>query len=286
MENIRQGNFVYAFNEADGSKTPPGRWGFMWSHLSYNVREKFFQTFKKSEPHFNPEDRLCADEWLDLFERYHFGLTAMGKHDPMSLEIMPSRPKLRTCKKEGCDNKFVPDDSEWSYCAQHRRRASPAVTAFSPKPSPTNQKRWTEPRTKTCPYCKTRTIPANWDHCDSCKNVIVETRSCVNCLKPFSVTAGMRRWEATTGFKNSQCPTCKAAHCKGSPCVHAAKAAAGVQNTRSKTPQRVGTGGSGGSPTARGTKKELTGGSCFLVLMLCMFSPLSIAFLIFVFGLL
>lgn len=216
-ENIKKGNFVYAFNQADGDKTPPGRWGYMWSHLSFNVREAFFQTFKMGETHFDPQKRLSTEDWLVLFKKYEHGFAGMCAHDAMAAEIMPTRPKLRTCKAEGCDKKFVPNDREWSYCDQHRRRIGSAYgsqTIGVPFARPASQ-------TKLCPYCRARAIPTAWDYCDSCKDVAADTRICVNCLKTFNITAGLKKWERETGFTRRQCDVCKAAGCKSSPCVHA-----------------------------------------------------------------
>lgn len=91
-KNIINGDFPYPLTE-DTNKTPPGKWGFIWSHMSYKTKEAFFQTFKRGEKHFQPTKRLSADEWAKVFETYHHSVSNMVKNDPMSNNIFPTRKK-------------------------------------------------------------------------------------------------------------------------------------------------------------------------------------------------
>ena len=108
-KNIINGDFPYPLTE-DTNKTPPGKWGFIWSHMSYKTKEAFFQTFKKGQKHFQPTRRLSTDEWIKVFETYHYSMANMIKNDPMSNDIFPTRKKgeniveYRTCTS--CHQKF------------------------------------------------------------------------------------------------------------------------------------------------------------------------------------
>lgn len=103
-ENIRQGSFPYESD--DNSKVPPGKWGFIWSHMSYNTRQAFVGTFRKGGDHFEPEKRMNADGWIEVFEKYWYGTDHMLENDPMAMDLFPTRLKMRECKK--CGKRYVP----------------------------------------------------------------------------------------------------------------------------------------------------------------------------------
>lgn len=112
-ENIRQGNFPYESD--DSSKVPPGKWGFIWSHMSYNTRRAFVETFRKGGDNFEPEKRMNAGEWIEVFEKYKHGINYMLEKDRMAMDLFPTRPKLRTCKK--CGKRYIPKpDRHMSLC--------------------------------------------------------------------------------------------------------------------------------------------------------------------------
>lgn len=109
-ENIRNG--LFAYESSDNGKVPPGKWGYIWSHMSFKTREAFVETFRKDGSHFNPSDRLSAHEWIDVFEAYQHGLSHMLKRDPMAADLFPTRMKMRECKK--CHEMFIPDPKRYS----------------------------------------------------------------------------------------------------------------------------------------------------------------------------
>ena len=104
-ENIRNGAFVYESN--DNSKVPPGKWGFIWSHMSFKTREAFVETFRRGGEHFAPEKRMNAKQWLEIFKAYQHGIDHMLARDPMAMDIFPTRPKMRECRQ--CGKMYVPD---------------------------------------------------------------------------------------------------------------------------------------------------------------------------------
>lgn len=126
-ENIRNG--VFAYESSDASKIPSGKWGYIWSHMSFNVRQAFVETFRKNGAHFAPEKRLNTGQWLQLFKAYQHGITGMLAWDPMAMDLFPSRPKMRKCKK--CGKKYVPDPSHYKpicpECAKSERAARQAA---------------------------------------------------------------------------------------------------------------------------------------------------------------
>lgn len=108
-KNIRSGDFPYPLTE-DTDKTPPGKWGFIWSQMAYKTKQAFFETFKKGEKHFAPSRRYDAHGWKGVFVAYRDGLGLMASNDPMAMDIFPTRKKgeniveRRTCKS--CGKRF------------------------------------------------------------------------------------------------------------------------------------------------------------------------------------
>ena len=109
--NIKNGEFPYPHLGNDTDKTPPGKWGFIWSHMSYRIRLAFYETFKKGEKHFNPKDRYSAREWIEEFKAYLWALkpNKMPETDEMALDIFPTREKKKICKI--CGKSYIPDKS-------------------------------------------------------------------------------------------------------------------------------------------------------------------------------
>ncbi len=118
-KNIINGEFPYPLIE-DTDKTPPGKWGFIWSHMSWKVKEAFFQTFKRGERHFQPDKRLSASEWIEVFKKYKNDLDRyMIKNDPMANDIFPTRKKgeyvveHRICKSCGKSFGITKNNMDW-----------------------------------------------------------------------------------------------------------------------------------------------------------------------------
>lgn len=115
--NISTGNFPYPHLGEDSDATPPGKWGFIWSHMSYNVRLAFFESFKQGQKHFAPKQRYSTTDWIELFEKYLHGSIGMLKNDPIAMDIFPTRVKMKKCKTDGCDNRFIPNEVRYiPYC--------------------------------------------------------------------------------------------------------------------------------------------------------------------------
>lgn len=106
ISNIIKMDFSYPFGEQSNGKTPDGPWRFIWSHLTYDLKMAFYNTFMKNGIYSEEKTRLNAAAWLKLFATYLYLLDSgkYGQQDKMSEELYPTRfkknPKLNygTCK--------------------------------------------------------------------------------------------------------------------------------------------------------------------------------------------
>lgn len=154
-ENIRKG--IFAYEADDNSKIPPGKWGYIWSHMSFRVRTAFVQTFRRGGDYFEPASRLGAGDWILHFEKYLFGLNGkMAKTDPMSLELFPTRPKLKERKCKRCGKTYLVNPVPGCYTpycptctAQEHRSRSRSSNHANVRPDA----RRTGLKTKQCKRC-------------------------------------------------------------------------------------------------------------------------------------
>lgn len=95
ISNIIKMDFSYPFGDKSNKKTPDGPWRYIWSHLTYDLKEAFYNTFRKGGCYSLEKDRLSVDEWLPKF-RHYLELLDSGKYaqqDEMSVELFPTRHK-------------------------------------------------------------------------------------------------------------------------------------------------------------------------------------------------
>ncbi len=106
VSNILKMDFSYPFGDNSNKKTPEGPWRYIWSHLTYDLKEAFYNSFRKDGEYSAEDKRLSANEWLMMF-RYYLELLDSGKYgqqDKMSEELFPTRLKKNpkssyvTCK--------------------------------------------------------------------------------------------------------------------------------------------------------------------------------------------
>lgn len=95
VENINSMDFSYPLGDARNGKIPNGQWAYMWSHMTYKVKEAFYKTFRKGEEFASESSRCNASQWLSLFKEYLRLLDdgTLASNDPMSLEIVPDNFK-------------------------------------------------------------------------------------------------------------------------------------------------------------------------------------------------
>lgn len=145
-----------------GDKTPEGAWRFMWSHMTYQMKEMFYQTFQKGQPHSTESSRFDVKTWLRSFKYYLKLLDngTMGRQDPMSVEIYPTRPKkiskitYITCKL--CLNEVDEEKCTDGYCNECLKKGESYHCAGCGKTMVyTNHQKYIKqsPRYKYCRQC-------------------------------------------------------------------------------------------------------------------------------------
>lgn len=180
-QNIKTGNFPY---EGEGDALPPGKWGFIWSHMAFRVRRAFFESFKNGEPHFAPSKRYSADDWIGHFKAYLFSSRNMLANDPMAMDIFPDRVKMKECKFEGCEQRFVPTEANlYLFCDQHLKRSpQPAARTASRSTTPARptggQSTGTTKPTVKCsnPKCARTRPVTRGKYCESCWTQVACTK--------------------------------------------------------------------------------------------------------------
>lgn len=116
IDNIVKMDFSYPFGEQSNKKTPDGPWRFIWSHLTYDIKESFYQTFRKDGETNTEKTRLSVDEWLSKFKYYLYLLDSgkLGEQDKMSEALFPNRhkknPKVTYTKCTLC-HREVPEET-------------------------------------------------------------------------------------------------------------------------------------------------------------------------------
>lgn len=122
INNIIKMDFSYPFGDSSNKKTPDGPWRYIWSHLTYDLKKAFYNTFRKGGDYSTEDTRLTADEWLSIFTYYLELLDSgkFGKQDKMSEELFPTRhkknPKVEyiTCKL--CGNEMPENQCQNGIC--------------------------------------------------------------------------------------------------------------------------------------------------------------------------
>lgn len=93
VENIKSGLFPYGFDgKSERELQPPDRWLFVWSHLSHQLKDLFWNSFHRDGSRYQPEHRVTVDEWIKAFEGFR-RILSFSDVDPQSLEIFPIRRK-------------------------------------------------------------------------------------------------------------------------------------------------------------------------------------------------
>ncbi len=173
-ENILEMNFPYRLGESGNKNEPGGQWKFMWSHLTYAVKEAFYNTFQKGGTHTAEDQRLSAADWIKILSNYHYLLREgkLAKNDPMSESIFPTRWKAGK-------------DALWAVC-KHCGEKFPYYESKSGKNS---------------------TPPS---YCFACREKISEWIVCEDCGKEFPVYVPEFDHYKEMGYElPKRCPACR-----------------------------------------------------------------------------
>lgn len=212
IDNILKMDFSYPLGEKSNKKTPDGAWRFIWSHLTYELKEAFYNTFAKDGLYSNEQTRLDAKKWLQIFKRYHHMLSyELTKKDEMANELFPTRYKknpsstyirCKLCNQEA-DTERCKDDI--------------CPTCLQP----------TSGTILTCTSCNEKFLYSNFEKyikqihtpslCGDCRDKKRRTKqyynqthghySCVECGHVFTLTNGdMQRFQTPP----KRCPSCRA----------------------------------------------------------------------------
>lgn len=173
-ENILEMNFPYRLGENGNKNEPGGPWRFMWSHLTYAVKEDFYNTFQKGGTHTAEDQRLSAADWIKTLSRY-LQLLRSGKlaqTDPMSESIFPTRWKAGK-------------DALWAVC-KHCGEKFPYYESKSGRNS----------------------NPPS--HCFKCRQEVCEWVVCGDCGEEFPVYAPEYDFYKEKGYElPKRCPACR-----------------------------------------------------------------------------
>ena len=115
IDNIIKMDFSYPFGDNSNKKTPDGPWRYIWSHLTYDLKKAFYNTFRKGGEYSTETTRLTVDDWIPIFTYYLELLDSgkFGEQDKMSEDLFPTRhkknPKVayticRLCRNEMPEN--------------------------------------------------------------------------------------------------------------------------------------------------------------------------------------
>lgn len=185
ISNIINMDFSYPFGDNSNKKTPDGPWRFIWSHLTYNLKEAFYNTFRIDGLNSKENNRLLVNEWLSIFNEFLRLLDTgkYGEQDKMSEDLFPTRHKRHrdieyiTCKL--CKNEVPEDNCKSGICRECLNKGEVCI----------------------CKKCGKEILYTNYDKyikksksfeiCKECYNHGHEIKfyqKCVDCGKVFTIT--------------------------------------------------------------------------------------------------
>ena len=207
VENIANGEFSYPLGERKTGKVPKGPWRYCWSHLTYKLKEAFYETFWRDGIKHSEKKRPGTGHWLRLFESY-LELLKSGKmtaQDEEALLIFPTRfkhDKNKTYDKcKLCGREFEEDHLEQGICRDclnagetyHCESCGREMTYTNYQKYIKHAKRY-----KTCRDCYER------------KNTIWMRRECKDCGRTFEITLGEKEYFERNGLNlPTRCDDCR-----------------------------------------------------------------------------
>ncbi|MDR1540395.1 MAG: hypothetical protein LBU32_20830 [Clostridiales bacterium] len=206
IENIINMDFQYQLAEPSGKRAPDGPWRFIWSHLSFDIKEAFYQTFRKDGENSLERDRLNAGEWLLKLKWYQYLLDSgkLGMQDQMSEELFPTRYKVQKVSYIECVlcNREVPEESSRNgICLDCLDLAEIyACVRCGKKLEYTNYQRYVQnmKRSELCPECLEFMANA------------FETRVCADCGDSFDISNSEHKHYSELGYELPDiCPACR-----------------------------------------------------------------------------
>ncbi len=207
IENIIKGDFSYPLGERKTGKVPMGPWRFCWSHLTYKIKEAFYETFWRDGMYHAEKKRPSTGHWLRLFNDY-LNLLESGKmsaQDEETLLIFPTRfkrDKNKTYAKcKLCGKEYDEESLEQGICRTclndgqkyHCERCGCEMIY-------TNYQKYIRKieRYKICRECYEEI------------NTICEKRKCKDCRRKFEITFGEKEFYEKNGLSlPTRCKECR-----------------------------------------------------------------------------
>lgn len=207
INNIIRMDFSYPFGDSSNKKTPDGPWRYIWSHLTYDLKKAFYNTFRKGGDHSTESTRLTVDEWLPIFTYYLELLDSgkFGKQDKMSEELFPTRhkknPKVEytTCKM--CGNEVPENQCQNGICRDCLNKGEVySCKKCSKEILYTNYQKYVKnaKRFDVCPEC--------FEY----GNKVRIRQKCVDCGRQFEITNNQYDFYTSKGFDiPKRCKSCR-----------------------------------------------------------------------------
>lgn len=214
IANIIKMDFSYPFGESSNKKTPDGPWRYIWSHLTYDLKNAFYNTFRCDGENSTECKRLTVDDWLPIFRHYLELLDSgkFGKQDEMSEDLFPTRHKKNpkvvyaTCKL--CGNEVAENQCQNGICRDCLKKGD----------------------VYKCKKCGKEILFSNYqkyvknakkhDICSECFEYGYQVRMtpcCVDCGRSFEITNSQYDFFKGKGFDiPKRCPSCREAKKAGS----------------------------------------------------------------------
>ena len=207
IENIIKGDFSYPLGERKTGKVPMGPWRFCWSHLTYKIKEAFYETFWRDGMYHAEKKRPSTGHWLRLFNDY-LNLLESGKmsaQDEEALLIFPTRFKRDKSKTYAkcklCSKEYDAETLEQGICR----------TCLN------------DGEKYRCANCGCEMIYTNYQKfikhgkrhevCRDCyekRNTVYQRRSCKDCGRTFEITYGEKEYFDKKGFAlPTRCENCR-----------------------------------------------------------------------------
>ena len=207
IDNIINGDFAYASGSRSTGKAPEGMWRYCWSHLPRYLKDDFYETFRKGEPHSTEKTRYSTGDWLGKFE-YYLELLKTGKmvsQDEMAMELFPTRLKKNKnatyVKCRLCGNEVEEDRTEQGICqnclnsGEKYRCASCGCEMIY-----TNRQRYIRKsrRYETCKSCFDK------------RNTVYRRIRCTECGTMFDFTYGDKEFYDSKHYElPKKCKSCR-----------------------------------------------------------------------------
>ena len=260
ISNIIRMDFSYPFGERSNKKTPDGPWRYIWSHLTYELKEAFYHTFRKDGKYSQENTRLSVDDWLRIFTKYLDLLDSgkLGEQDKMSEVLYPTRhkknPNVKYVKCKLCGTEVPEDSVREGYC----RECLNAGTSYKCKECGkeliyTNFQKYIKKarQYELCPECFQR------------RNQVREYRTCADCGATFPITQSDFDFYTARGYDlPKRCKSCREQRKNGDSSYSRA-------STGSYSGSYPGAGSSSSGSASSSSSSGSGGRMCFITTAVC-----------------